>query len=189
MYDPLLFRELKKDIPINVIQLKVSEATRIPLNQMLLTNKHPGARQRELVGARQLSMKLSVEYTKLSLATIGSHHGGRDHATVLHACKTVKNLIDTRDQITIENFNKSVFLIKEWNGKRTDIPKRLTLKELTSREKILKSQLNDILEQKYAFLAQNIPNKAQIVKLWIKNKVPLEIRQRQLIIQCKTGEI
>jgi chromosomal replication initiator protein len=33
--------------------------------------------------------------TKSSLANIGMHCGGKDHATVLHACKTVNNLIDT----------------------------------------------------------------------------------------------
>jgi chromosomal replication initiator protein len=40
-------------------------------------------------------MFFSKSLTKASLASIGSHIGGKDHATVLHACKTVNNLIDT----------------------------------------------------------------------------------------------
>jgi chromosomal replication initiator protein len=47
------------------------------------------------VQARQLAMYFSKLYTKHSLASIGSKLGKKDHATVLHACKTVRNLYDT----------------------------------------------------------------------------------------------
>jgi chromosomal replication initiator protein len=47
------------------------------------------------VQARQIAMYFAKNLTKSSLATIGSQIGGKDHATVLHACKTVNNLIDT----------------------------------------------------------------------------------------------
>jgi len=61
-------------------------------------------RKREIVQARQVAMYFSKNLTKSSLATIGAQIGGKDHATVLHACKTVNNLIDTdkrfRTQIT-----------------------------------------------------------------------------------------
>ena len=40
-------------------------------------------------------MILSVSHTKVSLAAIGSQIGGKDHATVLHACNTVGDLIAT----------------------------------------------------------------------------------------------
>jgi chromosomal replication initiator protein len=40
-------------------------------------------------------MYFSKKYTKSSLASIGSQLGKRDHATVLHACKTVDNLFST----------------------------------------------------------------------------------------------
>ena len=40
-------------------------------------------------------MFFSKNMTKSSLASIGAQIGGKDHATVLHACKTVNNLIDT----------------------------------------------------------------------------------------------
>jgi len=52
-------------------------------------------RKREVVQARQIAMFFSKQMTKSSLATIGMHCGGKDHATVLHACKTVNNLMDT----------------------------------------------------------------------------------------------
>jgi len=55
-------------------------------------------RKREIVQARQLAMYFSKKHTKSSLATIGLHCGNKDHATVLHACKTVTNLIETDKQ-------------------------------------------------------------------------------------------
>ncbi len=52
-------------------------------------------RKREVVQARQLTMYFSKNMTKSSLASIGSQVGHKDHATVLHACKTVNNLKET----------------------------------------------------------------------------------------------
>ena len=52
-------------------------------------------RKREIVQCRQLAMYFSKQMTKNSLAMIGKHCGNKDHATVLHACKTVNNLADT----------------------------------------------------------------------------------------------
>lgn len=52
-------------------------------------------RKREIVQARQITMYLVRNLTKASLASIGSQMGGKDHATVLHACSTVSDLIDT----------------------------------------------------------------------------------------------
>ena len=51
-----------------------------------------------MVQARQLAMFFAKKYTKLSLANIGKYIGKRDHATVLHACKTVDNLNETDKQ-------------------------------------------------------------------------------------------
>ena len=65
-------------------------------------------RKREIVQARQRCMYFAKEYTKLSLETIGSEIGGKDHVTVLHACKTVNNLIFSdrkyRDEIMLLRF-------------------------------------------------------------------------------------
>jgi chromosomal replication initiator protein len=52
-------------------------------------------RKREIVQARQIAMYFAKKMTKSSLANIGLHCGGKDHATVLHACRTVNNLSET----------------------------------------------------------------------------------------------
>lgn len=52
-------------------------------------------RKREIVQARQVAMYFAKLKTKDSLTTIGTTIGKRNHATVLHACKTVQDLIDT----------------------------------------------------------------------------------------------
>jgi chromosomal replication initiator protein len=57
-------------------------------------------------------MYFSKNLTKYSLASIGSQIGNKDHATVLHACKTVNNLKDTD-----KNFRQYV----------EDIEKKLTM--------------------------------------------------------------
>jgi chromosomal replication initiator protein len=53
------------------------------------------SRKLEVVQARQIAMYLSKQLTKCSLSTIGNYIGNRDHATVLHACKKVVDLMDT----------------------------------------------------------------------------------------------
>ena len=50
-------------------------------------------RKREVVVARQMSMYLAKKYTSLSLAGIGDILGKKDHATVLHACKTISEQV------------------------------------------------------------------------------------------------
>jgi chromosomal replication initiator protein len=69
-------------------------------------------RKREVVQARQIAMYFSKQMTKSSLATIGMHCGGKDHATVLHACKTVNNLMDTDKRFRgyIEDLKKKISL-------------------------------------------------------------------------------
>ena len=52
-------------------------------------------RKREIVQARQIAMYLSRNLTKTSLSSIGAQLGGKDHATVLHACNQVGDLMDT----------------------------------------------------------------------------------------------
>ena len=59
-------------------------------------------RKREIVQARQIAMFFSKSLTKSSLATIGSQIGDKDHATVLHACKTVNNLIETDKRFRLQ---------------------------------------------------------------------------------------
>jgi chromosomal replication initiator protein len=79
-----------REISIDYIQKVVCDYFNLPLD--LINSK---TRKREIVQARQLSMYFSKKHTKASLATIGLHCGNKDHATVLHACKTINNLIET----------------------------------------------------------------------------------------------
>ncbi|NLA23632.1 MAG: chromosomal replication initiator protein DnaA [Bacteroidales bacterium] len=85
-----LVKSTKREISIEYIQKVVSNYFSLPLEIL-----HSKTRKREIVQARQIAMYFAKSMTKKSLAAIGSHIGGKDHATVLHACKTVNNLIET----------------------------------------------------------------------------------------------
>jgi chromosomal replication initiator protein len=78
------------EISIDYIQKVVCDYFDLPLE--VLKSK---TRKREVVQARQLAMYFSKNMTKSSLSNIGIHCGGKDHATVLHACRTVNNLMET----------------------------------------------------------------------------------------------
>lgn len=52
------------------------------------------SRKRDVVQARQIAMYLAKQHTELSTSKIGSYIGRKDHATVLHACKTIKAILD-----------------------------------------------------------------------------------------------
>jgi chromosomal replication initiator protein len=80
----------KVEITINRIQNIVCNYFNITTDQFLSKT-----RKREIVQARQIAMYLSRNLTKTSLASIGSQLGGKDHATVHHACNTVCDLMDT----------------------------------------------------------------------------------------------
>ncbi len=85
-----LVKNNKKEISISNIQKVVCDYFNIHVDQLQVKT-----RKREIVQARQVAMFFSKNMTKASLASIGSQIGGKDHATVLHACKTVNNLIET----------------------------------------------------------------------------------------------
>ena len=80
----------KNDLTIDHIQQIIADYFNLDIESL-----HSKTRKRNVVQARQLAMFFSKKYTKNSLSTIGSQIGQRDHATVLHACKTVENLIET----------------------------------------------------------------------------------------------
>ncbi len=67
-------------------------------------------RTREVAQARQIAMYLAKQHTKAPLTAIGSAIGGRNHATVLHSCKAVQNLLETDKQFRhqIEEIEKAV---------------------------------------------------------------------------------
>ena len=78
------------DLTIDHIQQIIADYFNLDIESL-----HSKNRKRNVVQARQLAMFFSKKYTKSSLSTIGSQIGQRDHATVLHACKTVETLIET----------------------------------------------------------------------------------------------
>ena len=79
-----------REVSIEYIQKVVCDYFDLPIE--LMKSK---TRKREVVQARQIAMYFSKKMTKSSLANIGMHCGGKDHATVLHACRTVNNLAET----------------------------------------------------------------------------------------------
>ena len=70
-------------------------------------------RTREVAIARQLAMFLAKKHTKQPLTNIGAAIGGRNHATVLHSCKTISNLMDTEKLFRqqVEQIEKSLLII------------------------------------------------------------------------------
>ncbi len=67
-------------------------------------------RTREVAQARQVAMYLAKQHTKAPLTAIGAAVGGRNHATVLHSCKAVQNLLETDKQFRhqVEEIEKAV---------------------------------------------------------------------------------
>jgi len=100
-----LIKSTKREISIDYIQKVVCNYYNIGLEQL-----QSKTRKREIVQARQVAMFFSKTLTKSSLATIGSQIGGKDHATVLHACKTVNNLIETdkRFRLQVDEIEKKL---------------------------------------------------------------------------------
>jgi chromosomal replication initiator protein len=100
-----LIKSTKREISIDYIQKVVCNYYNIGLEQL-----QSKTRKREIVQARQVAMFFSKTMTKSSLATIGSQIGGKDHATVLHACKTVNNLIETdkRFRLQVDEIEKKL---------------------------------------------------------------------------------
>ena len=98
-------KNTKKEVSIDYIQKVVSKY--FDMDVVTLQSK---TRKRHIVQARQLAMYFAKRMTKTSLASIGSQIGQRDHATVLHACKTVDNLTETDKQFRkyVEDLTKKL---------------------------------------------------------------------------------
>ena len=92
-----------KELSIEKIQEKVCRF--FNLEESLVQTP---SRKREIVQARQITMFLAKKYTSASFSRIGKVVGGKDHATVLHACKTVKDQMDSN-----KNFRSTVEAIEE----------------------------------------------------------------------------
>ncbi|MDY0090448.1 MAG: chromosomal replication initiator protein DnaA [Flavobacteriaceae bacterium] len=100
-------KNVKHEISIDYIQKVVSDYFQLDIDTL-----RSKTRKRHVVQARQLAMFFAKKFTKSSLANIGSQIGNRDHATVLHACKTVDNLVETDKQFRkfVEDIHKKLSL-------------------------------------------------------------------------------
>jgi chromosomal replication initiator protein len=96
--DLLNFQE--RLVTINNIQKTVAEYYKIRVSDL-----HAKSRSRQVARPRQVAMAIAKELTDHSLPEIGDAFGGRDHTTVLHACRKVAelNLTDTRMKEDYDN--------------------------------------------------------------------------------------
>src|ERR1700745_4219376 len=90
----ILQEEGRHSITIEQIQRRVAEHFDVRLADM--TSKR---RPANIAFPRQVAMYLARELTKASLNEIGEAFGGRDHGTVLHACKLVKRRMKEQDSV------------------------------------------------------------------------------------------
>lgn len=82
--------EEQHNVTIDKVQKVVCDYFNITRDDLLSKT-----RKRQIVQARQIAMYMSRNLINCSLSTIGSEIGGKDHATVLHACTTVTDLMST----------------------------------------------------------------------------------------------
>lgn len=94
-----LFALHDKMVTIDNIQRSVADYYKIKMSDMISKR-----RNRSVARPRQMAMMLSKELTNHSLPEIGDAFGGRDHTTVLHACKQVKNLRQSSQDFS-EDYN------------------------------------------------------------------------------------
>lgn len=89
-----LLAVLNRQISIENIQKTVADYYKIKVSEM-----YSKKRVRSLARPRQIAMALAKDLTPMSLPEIGDAFGGRDHTTVLHACRKVQELIETDQDI------------------------------------------------------------------------------------------
>ena len=92
-----LLKTKEKQVSIEDIQNKVAEKYGIKTSEILSAN-----RSKNIARPRQIAMYLAKNLTTKSLADIGKFFGGKDHTTVMHACKKVEELIATTPETATE---------------------------------------------------------------------------------------
>ncbi|MFY0626873.1 MAG: chromosomal replication initiator protein DnaA [Reichenbachiella sp.] len=85
-----IVKNIESEVGIEYIQKTVSEYFNVSHDDLKAKT-----RKKEIVIARQIAMYFSKDYTNHSLKSIGSHFGGRDHSTVIHALQSVNDMLDT----------------------------------------------------------------------------------------------
>lgn len=99
-----LIAQHDKQVTIDNIQKTVAEYFKIRISD-LLSNR----RSRSITRPRQMAMALSKELTNHSLPEIGAAFGGRDHTTVIHACKKIIELRES--DLRIDEDYKNLYRI------------------------------------------------------------------------------
>ncbi len=97
-----------KPVSMDDIKEAVAAYYKMPLD--LIESK---SRKHEITLARQMSMFLAKQLTQLSLKSIGSYFGNRDHSTVLHSCQTIENYLVTDSTVKVAYDTLRKKLIKE----------------------------------------------------------------------------
>jgi chromosomal replication initiator protein len=98
-----LAREALKDLlAVQVRQVSVENIQRIVADyyKIKVSEMYSKKRSRMVARPRQVAMALAKELTHLSLPDIGDAFGGRDHTTVLHACRKIAELRASNAEIT-----------------------------------------------------------------------------------------
>ncbi|MCX7728079.1 MAG: chromosomal replication initiator protein DnaA, partial [Bacteroidia bacterium] len=100
-------KNINREITVDMIQKIVCEYFNLKPEELKAKT-----RRREIVQPRQIIMYFAKKYTKASLQTIGAMCGGKDHSTVLHACRNIEDLKETDKQIRlyIEEIDKKLNL-------------------------------------------------------------------------------
>ncbi|MAS42123.1 MAG: chromosomal replication initiator protein DnaA [Rhodobacteraceae bacterium] len=89
-----ILRASDRKVTVEEIQRKVAAHYNVRMTDLLSPR-----RARAVARPRQVAMYLSKSLTSRSLPDIGRRFGGRDHTTVIHACKTIEKLKDTDSQM------------------------------------------------------------------------------------------
>ena len=84
----------KNELTVEQIQKMVADYFKVSENSL-----RAKTRKQEIVVPRQIAMFLAKNFTRASLKTIGLHFGGRDHSTIIHACKSVTEMMETDDNM------------------------------------------------------------------------------------------
>jgi len=90
----ILQEEAQNQITIQKIQHKVADYFQIRFEEMS-SKRRPA----KIAFSRQIAMYLSRSLTNRSLQEIGDEFGGRDHGTVIHACKAVENMMEQDESV------------------------------------------------------------------------------------------
>ena len=90
----ILQEEAQNQVTVEKIQKRVADYYNLRISDMV-SRRRPA----NIAFPRQIAMYLSRILTSHPLQEIGENFGGRDHGTVIHACKTVENIMDQDESV------------------------------------------------------------------------------------------